>query len=257
MQSDSGLSFKSTFIRFSIEGASLACKFNLEQSLSYSTTVYSGCKPFQKLVPYFELNRTNLYCPKISSLDDSIPCTNYNNDFYPKFQILDVLTNATTTFTGNYSMAVLGYGDVSEKLIYLSAADINRINPNKYISNQNLIWVANPKVGWNQGSPVFNVHTSALRWVCSTGSPCENRIPTSSSSSPYIYLLFNAKTTGLDSVNSYCAFESNFVVKLYGIPQSFQSSGLTILGGFLFGILVAFTIIFIDSCKKTIKDEKG
>jgi hypothetical protein len=79
MQSDSGLSFKSTFIRFSIEGASLACKFNLEQSLSYSTTVYSGCKPFQKLVPYFELNRTNLYCPKISGLDDSIPCTNYND----------------------------------------------------------------------------------------------------------------------------------------------------------------------------------
>lgn len=50
--------------------------------------------------------------------------------------------------------------------------------------------------------------------------------------------------------------ESDFVIKLYGIPQSFQSSGLTILGGFLFGILAAFAVIFIDSCKKRIKMKK-
>lgn len=79
LQTDSGVSFKSTFIRYLIKGSSLSCKFNEQESASYSMTIYSGCKPFQKLQPYFNLNVTNMFCPKISNMDALIPCVNYQD----------------------------------------------------------------------------------------------------------------------------------------------------------------------------------
>ena len=82
------------------------------------------------------------------------------------------------------------------------------------------------------GNLIFSKEEHSLSFVCAIGSPCEGIFPKTFGFSPDYYLVFKMSNFGVlpkDSPYSYCHFETEFTIRLYGIPLDiFISLGLTL-----------------------------
>ncbi|KAI9329867.1 hypothetical protein BDR26DRAFT_1000861 [Obelidium mucronatum] len=251
-QSYPGVNLKGTILIISPAGGNFACK-NLTK-VSQWISIHSGCAPHQSIefiagsdsssssvvssahgtvttTTTSSSSTTTELCP---DPDPSVPCMWYA---YPiKFSIYNALTHKYTPFNWTYQLEIVGGGLSNSDIKMFTSDQVARFNPNTSGTQKNLIW--------SDSSP------SEITWLCQMGSPCYGILPsaTNSTTSNY-YIVFRVSTKSdafaTDS-HSYCILETDFHVRLYGIPESFEASLAVTFGSMAVVLLVALGIVWVE-----------
>jgi len=84
-----------------------------------------------------------------------------------------------------------------------------------------------PVYGFLEESLVDRPTISGLSWICSPGSPCSHVLPTFPRT-PEFFFRFRFDTEY--SEGTYCAYTTDFTLRLHGLPMSFSSIYTIVLG---------------------------
>jgi len=84
-----------------------------------------------------------------------------------------------------------------------------------------------PVYGFLEESLVDRPTISGLSWICSPGSPCSHVLPTFPRT-PEFFFRFRFDTEY--SEGTYCAYTTEFTLRLHGLPMSFSSIYTIVLG---------------------------
>ncbi|KAJ3210195.1 hypothetical protein HDU67_005578 [Dinochytrium kinnereticum] len=159
-QSLSGETFATSVLNIHVVGSHLSCvsATTLQEPITTSLVIYSGCAPFQKA--QLDLNATSYACPD-STLD--IPCIFFDNASKFRFLIQDELTGINSVFMENYRLRIIGGSTDLETISNYSESFISTINPNFTQGDQRLIWTAAHEDD-NSVAPIFNINRSEIKW---------------------------------------------------------------------------------------------
>ncbi|ORX47838.1 hypothetical protein BCR36DRAFT_355240 [Piromyces finnis] len=213
-----------------------------DDSNSYSTdiekdlpnlVIYSGCSPFQNISTVFGQQYFN-NCPH----KNNIPCVFFEDTIDPIFQITDLVTNYTTNFTGFYTIEAIAGGTKLDNIKDFSYNTKRIVNPRSNAKNLKLIW--SPSDAYDNPS-MMSLERNQISFICAKGSPCKKVFPTKFFGSTIYYIKFRMSTNQVNQYNSYCKFDIDFIIQLYGIPLDFTTSTYILVIGL--GIFILFTII--------------
>ncbi|OUM69238.1 hypothetical protein PIROE2DRAFT_2947 [Piromyces sp. E2] len=205
---------------------------DIEQTLP-NLIIYSGCSPFQNISAVFEEHYYN-GCPH----KNDIPCVFYEDTIDPIFQITDLVTNYTSNFTGFYTIEAVAGGTKLENIKDYSYTTRRSVNPRANGKNLKLIW--SPSDAYDNPS-MMSLERNQISFICAKGSPCRKIFPTKFFGSTIYYVKFRMSSDQVNHDNSYCKFNIDFTVQIYGVPLDFTTSSYILAIGL--GIFILFTII--------------
>ncbi|XP_064403111.1 uncharacterized protein LOC135348740 isoform X2 [Halichondria panicea] len=141
------------------------------------TTVHVGCPPGLSLTfdPVATHSQFEQHCQSTAN----ISCYYFRHEFRPVFKLVDVVTSQENIYSGLYTLRALSGGvDLSE---------MTQFQPSQQVEMS--IWT--PVNSSKKLAPVYHYGDNAIRWACSTTSPCGEIIPRNAKTSEY-YLLIEA-----------------------------------------------------------------
>ncbi|KAJ3317671.1 hypothetical protein HDU76_001090, partial [Blyttiomyces sp. JEL0837] len=243
-QTRPGEAYGVTKLRLSVVGANFACRDptveGWQTRVAHSMMIYSGCAPFRSVAFNWTRDSKTQACP--GALHD-LPCLFYDDAYQMNFIVRDHLTDIATNWTDSYSLQVIAGGREMKSISVYSAETIAMINQNNFSSVQSLVWTTNRDPAGNV--PVLSINESEVSWVCASGSPCYAVQPNSDSPTADYYFVFEMSTETVD-LQSYCIFDTQFTVRVYGFPLEFKTSLAITLGSFAGGLVIAGLILWLQ-----------
>eukprot|EP00033_Pygsuia_biforma_P007588 GCRY01008710.1.p1 GENE.GCRY01008710.1~~GCRY01008710.1.p1 ORF type:complete len:357 (+),score=76.20 GCRY01008710.1:347-1417(+) len=169
-------------------------------------TVAVGCPPGRALTLDAEASKANQNHRCSDTVEEL--CLYYDYAFTPQLIITDNAANVSIPYTGQYRFYIDGGGQSRDQIRTFSPEEIESYN-----AGNKAIWT-----GDSDG--LFQNRQATVNWVCSPSSPCYDVLPSSFGAAPEYFFRAKFITKGIDS-SSYCAYEYDIIIRLYGIPMSF------------------------------------
>ncbi|KAJ3230950.1 hypothetical protein HDU81_004139 [Chytriomyces hyalinus] len=243
-----GRNLKGTVLRITPIGANFDCKHLVGRSwkslLSYSVKIQSGCAPYQAITFEWDENLIAAYshtstapsnetaasgghgvaktieistdvtqgCP---NPDPRFPCLLYEDAYTMHFFVQDRLFMTSTEYHGKYDVEITHAGPTLYSMRKLTVGEKQVYNP-----------IANTE---KSGALIWShSEDGQILWLCQPQSPCYGIVPASNSTTPDYFFTIHM-TTQPDN-HSYCILETEFTVRLYGLPASFGATAAVTFG---------------------------
>ncbi|KAJ3264300.1 hypothetical protein HDU77_008862 [Chytriomyces hyalinus] len=247
-----GRNLKGTVLRITPIGANYACKHLVGRSwktlVSHSLKILSGCAPYQAITFEWDENKIAAYSHtsadakarasnettasgghgsaktiKISTdvtqgcpnPDPRFPCLLYEDGYTMHFFVQDRLFLTSAEYHGKYEVEITHAGPTLYSMRKLTMGEKQVFNPIENTEKSGaLIW--------------SHSEEGQIIWLCQPKSPCYGIVPSGNSTTPDYF--FTIHMTTLPDNHSYCILETEFTVRLYGLPASFGATAAVTFG---------------------------
>ncbi|KAM8793997.1 cation channel sperm-associated auxiliary subunit gamma [Eudromia elegans] len=192
--------------------------------------VFIGCPPGKRMA--FDVansvrrttSRNKRYFSCVSG-NPELPCFFFEDVFYPLFLIQDMVTGDSGSFTGRYTLKVIGGSAHSEGAIErYRPEDVWKYNVDNASTRLSLIWQSageDPPHTDRHGYPVHSSTSNGIRWLCQRDSPCHNVAPTGLTAPGYFFLVL-VSNRDVDT-STYCDYNLEFILHVQGLQLSATS----------------------------------
>eukprot|EP00899_Mesostigma_viride_P015619 jgi/Mesvir1/24058/Mv10788-RA.2 len=209
--------------------------------------VVAGCPPHLAVQLDLALSRYRGLCDAHSS---DIPCSAYEEFFYPAFVVTDLVTGARRNYSSLYRLAVTGAGPSRDAIRPFTLEEVIRFNA----GGKQPIWTSLSDalpMGVFSADPANRYQ--GLGWICSSSSPCGGIRPFPFFSTPDFYLqfTFSSTTPGYGPAPaSYCDLRTVFIVRLHTLPPT-----LGIISGIMLTVLAMnFLLVFSYAVARLVRE---
>ncbi|XP_062454179.1 cation channel sperm-associated auxiliary subunit gamma [Rhea pennata] len=189
--------------------------------------VYIGCPPGKRMA--FDITNTLKHTTSMNKRyfncvgqNSEMPCFFFEDVFYPLFLIQDMVTGDSGSFSGRYTLKVIGGGPNSEDaIVRYKPEDIWKYNSPLSSTESSLIWQKADRVMSEtdpQGYPIHSSTSNGIRWLCQRNSPCHDVSPVGLTAPSYFFLVV-VSNKDVDT-STYCDYDLEFVIHVHGLQLS-------------------------------------
>lgn len=168
----------------------------------------------------------------------------YEDTFKPVLVTVDRVSGERSRYTGVYSFELVGGGPTRETIEDFTADEVALYN-----LGEATVWTftdvdaLEEEYSHLSEKPVLSVQRSTVGWVCSPSSPCAGVAPRFPDTPEY-YFKIRVSTEAV-ATTSYCAYETELVVRVHGLPLNFGVVAATVTTSLLAGFLVVVALFFL------------
>nr|XP_025973875.1 cation channel sperm-associated protein subunit gamma [Dromaius novaehollandiae] len=189
--------------------------------------VYVGCPPGKRMA--FDITNTVQYTTSMNkryfnclSQNPEMPCFFFKDVFYPLFLIQDMVTGDSGSFSGRYTLKVIGGApDVEDAIVRYRPEDIWKYNIDNASTESSLIWQkadGGESETDPQGYPIHSSTNNGIKWLCRRNSPCHDVAPVGLTAPNYFFLV--AVSNRDVDTSTYCDYSLEFVIHVHGLQLS-------------------------------------
>ncbi|XP_064359037.1 LOW QUALITY PROTEIN: cation channel sperm-associated auxiliary subunit gamma [Dromaius novaehollandiae] len=189
--------------------------------------VYVGCPPGKRMA--FDITNTVQYTTSMNkryfnclSQNPEMPCFFFKDVFYPLFLIQDMVTGDSGSFSGRYTLKVIGGApDVEDAIVRYRPEDIWKYNVDNASTESSLIWQkadGGESETDPQGYPIHSSTNNGIKWLCRRNSPCHDVAPVGLTAPNYFFLV--AVSNRDVDTSTYCDYSLEFVIHVHGLQLS-------------------------------------
>ncbi|KAL7746813.1 hypothetical protein RI367_007859 [Sorochytrium milnesiophthora] len=183
-----------------------------KNALARSATIFTGCPPYQAVVGNFSASDYTA----CETLDPAVPCYFFDLDYSPSYFIQDQLSGATSTYSGLYTLSLVGGGH--------SKTSIQMYTVNQSSQYNRITWgPVEELTSYTLGRYIYNVLNNTVNWICASGSPCAVVLPKFPQTAAY-YFVIEMSTAGVTANTTYCSLSTQYLIRLNGLPVDFGTS---------------------------------
>ena len=208
-------------------------------------SILSGCPPGKSL--NLDVGAT---FPRDEGCDpeDDVLCLFFESEFRPVLNVRDAVAGTEEAYVGRLEFLVVGGG--------VTQASVRRFSPEEvfdYNLHSATMWTFESSgSGVSSDDPIISSSSPGINFICSGDSPCADIWPTFPNSPEY-FAIIRISTRNVQT-GSYCGLETEFLLRLHGLPMNFSQSITFVSSAFALCII---PLIAVYLCRARSRDGEG